>query len=342
MPIFVDGFDHYDDSTEGGRKWDLFQLVTVNLTGGRNNSGYVNLSTASSVLRKHFASTNHLISQFGIKMTFGATCSIARLQSPLGGSHNILEVLADGSVRYVRGSTSGTQLAITAGGTMSGGVWHYMEVEQTLSTGGLNTGSCVVKLNGDTIINLASVNNNAHATEFPTQYAFEGNAGGNILNVDDFVLVTGTEAAPFNALFGDWAVRTLWPNGAGSSTQFTPVPAVANYLNVDETYPDDDTTHVESATVGQRDLYAMTDLPASVVSVLGVMATPTIRKSDAGTRQFANVIYRAGTPTVGATLTCTSAYAAGLQTMFRFDPITGVVPTPAQVNAMEAGYDVVT
>ncbi len=111
---------------------------------------------------------------------------------------------------------------------------------------------------------------------------------------------------------------------------------------MDETTPDDDTTYVESATVGQRDLYTFTDLPASVVSVLGVMATPTIRKNDAGTRQFANVIYRAATASVGATLTCTSTYAAGLQTMFRFDPVTGVAPTPAQVNAYEAGYDVVT
>jgi len=341
MPIFVDGIDHYSTAAQGGRKWDVFQLADIITSGGRNNSGYVVMVTGSSMIRKHYASTNHVILQYGLRVDYGSSnYGLCVLESPAGGSHSYLQLLFDGSIRYYRGGNTGTVLATTAGGTVSGGVWHYLEVEQTLSTGGLSTGSCVVKLNGQTIINLSSVNNNLHATEYPTMCALTGGASGAHY-VDDLVLVTGTEAAPFNTLFGDWAVRTLWVNGAGSSTQFTPLSGT-NWSNVDETYPDDDTTYVESATVGQRDLYAMTDLPASVVSVLGVQATPTIRKNDAGTRQFANVILRVATPLVGATLTCTSAYAAGLQTMFRFDPITGIAPTPAQVNAYEAGYDVVT
>ncbi len=345
MPIFVDGFDHYDDNTEGSRKWDTFSATGgIVTTGGRNNSGYLAVTGASGgEVRKNFAATDHVIVQYGLLVAYVAPVDFAELVSlgsPLGGNHNTLRVLYDGSIHYTRGDAAGPTLALTAGGTVAGNVWHYLEVEQYLSTGGLSTGSCVVKLDGNTIINLSSINNNAHATQFPTICKVYGTSTTSP-KLDDFVLVTGTEAAPFNTLFGDWAVRTLYPNGAGTTTQFTPTPAVANYLNVDETYPDDDTTYVESATVGQRDLYAMTDLPASVVSVLGVAATPTIRKSDAGTRQFANVIYRAATPTVGATLTCTSAYSAGLQTMFRFDPVTGVAPTPAQVNAYEAGYDVI-
>ncbi len=337
--IFVDGFDHYDDATEMARKWDLAQAVGPVTTGGRNNSGYGNIASASSVLRKNFASTNHVIAQFGVKLNYaGGNVIIGLLLSPLGGEHNSLQILYDGSIYYHRGATT---LALTAGGTVSGGVWHYLEVEQTLSTGGLSNGSCVVKLNGDTVINVSSINNNAHATQFPTIYGFNG-ATSATLAIDDFVLVTGTEAAPFNTLFGDWAVRTLWPNGAGGVTQFTPTPAVANYLNVDETYPDDDTTYVESATVGQIDRYNFTDLPATVVAVLGVMRTPTVRKSDAGTRQFQSNVHRAGTSATGPTLTATSAYAAGLQTMFRFDPITGIAWTPAQVNAIEAGNEVIT
>lgn len=342
MPIFVDGFDHYTTVAQGQRKWDVFQLNAIVTTGGRNNSGYVRFVSGGSKTQKHFAATNHVIVQYGFRVSYvsGWSSILCTLNSPLGGKHSDLILLDDGSIQYKRNTT---QLAITAGGTVTGGVWHYLEIEQILSTGGLLTGSLQVKLNGVilTALNLSGINNNAADVEYPTQMAMVGPGAGET-HYDDFVLITGTEAAPFDTLFGDWAVRTLYTNGAGSSTQFTPFPVVANYLNVDETTPDDDTTYVESATVGQRDLYAMTNLPVSVVSVLGVCATPTIRKSDAGTRQFANVVQRVATPTVGATLTCTSAYAVGLQTMFRFDPITGVAWTPAQVDAVEAGYDVVT
>ncbi len=333
--IFVDGFDHYTTAVQGGRKWDAWS-GDVQPSGGRNNSPYLSLTQLNNSVQKNFAATNHVILQYGIRVPVFANnlIPLCTLTSPLGGAHSALFILSDGSIQYKRGAT---QIAISAGGTVSGGVWHYIEMEQTLSTGGASTGSCVVKLNGATILNLSSISNNDDLVELPTILSI-----GGVMDVDDLVLVTGSEVAPFNTLFGDWAVRTLFTNGAGSSTQFTPVPVVANYLNVDETTPDDDITYVQSGTVGERDLYAMTDLPAAVVSVLGVAATPTIRKSDAGTRQFANVVHRAGSSTVGSTLTCTSAYAAGLQTMFRFDPVTGVAPTPAQVNAYEAGYDVVT
>ncbi len=348
MPIFVDGFDHYTTDVQARRKWDAWDLISVQTTGGRNNSGYIRMNTGLSSPRKHFAATNHVILQYGVRANYTGqigALTLCNLTSPLGGPHSRLELLDDGSIRYLRGGSGGTQLAITAGGTVSGGVWHYLEIEQTLSTGGASTGSLQVKLNGVILpeLNLSGINNNDDLVEFPTQAALIGAAGSSpLLDADDLVLVTGSEAAPFNTLFGDWAVRTLYPNGAGGVTQFTPTPAVANYLNVDETYPDDDTTYVESATVGQIDRYAFTDLPATVTAVLGVMRTPTVRKSDAGTRQFQSNVHRAGTSATGPTLTATSAYAAGLQTMFRFDPITGIAWTPAQVNAAEAGNEVIT
>lgn len=75
------------------------------------------------------------------------------------------------------------------------------------------------------------------------------------------------------------------PNGAGTSSGFTAVGAgTNNYERVDDTTPDDDTTHVYADAPDQVDTYEYTNVtvPADR-SVKAVIVMPICRKTDAGT-----------------------------------------------------------
>src|SRR6185437_13665423 len=68
---------------------------------------------------------------------------------------------------------------------------------------------------------------------------------------------------------GDLRVECVMPNGPGAHTQFTP-SAGANWQNVDEVPPDDDTTHNDSSTAGQLDTFvhaALAGIPSSIAAV---------------------------------------------------------------------------
>jgi len=134
---------------------------------------------------------------------------------------------------------------------------------------------------------------------------------------------------------------TLRPMGPGSSTQWTKFGCTANWDCVDDATPDGDTTHVETGTPGYTDLYAMQDLGQSG-SVLSVTVTANAWGEPNQFCQaeldgcysylklrvngYDSAAFPLTTPTVSATWTT--------------NPATGQPWTPAEVNALEAGFRV--
>lgn len=138
-------------------------------------------------------------------------------------------------------------------------------------------------------------------------------------------------------------VRCLYPVGAGTYTNWTPVGDTPNWECVDETVINLGTDYVEISATGSRDSYEMGDLPDSD-PVHAVQANTSHTRVGTGTLN-ANAFVRVGTDEADITDISTVAltslypvYSGALRAM----PGIGTPWTPSDVNAMEAGQYVVS
>lgn len=226
-----------------------------------------------------------------------------------------------------------TKLGSTANNLWTAGVWGYLELYGRIHA---VTGAYELRWNGQTVLIASGVNTKAGGTGIINQVQLNTPNPGNFA-IDDLYINDATGAVD-NGFWGDVRIDGLAPNGAGASAQFTP-SAGSNYANV--TSHDGDTSYNESSTAGQIDSHALEDLPAGSQTVLSARHRMTVRKTDAGTRTVRGKVRHGGVYGDGPTISVGNSYVT---TSFeqRLNPSTGVLWTPAEIAAAEAGYELVT
>lgn len=242
------------------------------------------------------------------------------------------KVIAMNGARSVTYATSDYTLPLNG--------WVFLEVRVKVHD---TLGEVEVRADGAVILSITGIDTRNGGTGVVNRAYFGvGPNGANNSGVayayDDTyaVIVDGVEPQDF---LGDVRVDTLMPNGAGSQTDFTPL-AGANYQNVDEATADDDTTYNSGDTAGQRDLFALDDHPVSAGSVYGLQVTGTLRKDDAGTRTAHLLVKSGATVAASGDIAVGTTYAMPRQ-IHQQNPDTTADWTLAEVNALEAGYEVV-
>jgi hypothetical protein len=234
-------------------------------------------------------------------------------------------------------SPSGTLLATSAPGTFDAN-WHYVEMSATLHD---STGAVTVKVDGTTILTFTGdTKNGGTSTNIDTlkfkagRYNFEPTA---TITIDDLYLCNSTGTVN-NTFLGDVRVQSLLPSGAGASTELAVTGAANNHTAAGES-PYNNATYNSSATVGQRDTYALSDLAAGTAGILGVQAVAHMQKSDSGAASAKLAIKSGATVYYDATQSLGTAIAAYSQVR-ETDPATSAAWTLAAVNALEAGMEV--
>jgi hypothetical protein len=215
------------------------------------------------------------------------------------------------------------------------GVWNYWEVGVVFSSA---SGSIVVKINGAVIANITGID---------TINPSSGNAYFNILQwgdnalqgmvTDDFYICDGSGSAN-NTFLGDVRVFGLMPDAAGSSTQWTPNGAGANYECVNAIPPG--SAYISSSTAGQIDLYGMQTVP-SALEIIGVQVSYLANKNDSGSRTIQSVIKSGSVEADGAANSLGSSQSY-FSDVFYEDPNTSAAWTLAAVNAMQVGVEEVS
>lgn len=232
----------------------------------------------------------------------------------------------------------GTLLASTAATAFHPDAWDYTEFKATIADSG---GTAVVKLNGTQVISFTGDTRNGGTGVISGIRLSSGDSSGGAF-YDDYVLLDSLGPAPYNDFLGDVRVSTLVGNGDGTFSQLlgSDGNSVQNYLQVNEV-PPVGTTYNGSATVGQRDTYAMTDLPTTSGQVLAVRPLLFAHKADAGAGNLKVVTRLAGgTERVEAlqamTATLVTPHLGDLRTV---DPANAAW-TIASVNGAEFGMEV--
>gem|GEM_PF-2011682 len=134
-------------------------------------------------------------------------------------------------------------------------------------------------------------------------------------------------------------IAVLTPNGAGTYTEWTGVypSGIEHWRAVNDAVPDEDSTYIQTATLGYRDTFRLTDIPNSrVVSSVKVYARA--RRTTSSSTTFNLMIRTHNADFFSGSFSPTSSYAYYSYTWIR-NPSTGAYWTIDELNDLEAGVE---
>lgn len=294
----------------------------------------------------------HVVTGFGLFYTqspdISRFASVYTLTTDGGADIVHFGPAADGSLYFATAYGSGA-ITSSATGLITPGAWNYIELKIVINGASSSVGC---HLNGVEVIAPFTCNLGSTGAQYigPFGMANDGWSSGPhggfgvAVFYDDMYVFDSSVGATNTDYVGDVHVETLFPNGAGTHTDWTPDTGV-NYTRVNEktgTFPDGDASYVKTITAGNEDSYAYDDLTITSGTIYGVQTNLYARKEDTNLRQLYPIIVRSGTTYVGSSLfTLANGYVDGTE-IFEQDPSTSSAWTVSGVNAAEFGVKVQT
>jgi len=332
---FIDGFDHYNNTTNLGRKWDTDSHA--NFTGGRfGGNAVADIGASNSKIALTQGQLSAVVTRV---MGFAYRASSLSYTGPVwtfmdASSEQCSLRLSTNTLTFNRGSTVlGTSPTVLVTGT-----WYYIEVKATIGS----AGAFEVRVDGVTKISGTGNTQSTGNTSTNGIQLSVGDFSGFSYTIDD-VYILNSSGSTNNTFLGDCRVLTTLPNADNTSSPstnltWTPNSGTTHYTQVDDTpSPDDDTTYVSSATPGQIDTYKFPAI-SPTGPIAGIQAVLTARKDDAAARTI-SAEYRSsgGTNFDGSSVfSLTTSYLMDRQ-IWETDPATSTAWTAAGVNGGEFG-----
>ena len=346
--LHADGFDSQMALSSGiYREHASYTASIPTFVTGRLGTGYAfqtqSDNTGSTNIRTDIPATTTIIAGWAwYPTTVYASRTENQASFIIGNTGTVLKVCFDPTTQAVTVRTGAESSTGTALATASEGVtlntWDYWEIKVVASTG--TSGSIILRKNGVEVANVTGINTQAdsynevgfHLGGTSTYSAYSG-----AHRADDWY-VCDAQGTVNNDFLGDVSVLAIQPSGNGSNSGLTGSDgdSTDNYALVDEA-PPSTADYVGSATPGDKDTYAYSDIPTDG-SIKGVMVRSYAAKSDTGTVSGRNVALHSGTTVNGTDAALSTDYKS-------FSTVLEDVPggsgwTPAQVNAAEFGWEV--
>lgn len=298
--LFIDGFDHYV-TADITKKWtSAGGSGTINTSGGRRSGGALNCINSSSSVTKSVTATSSFVIGFAFNTSGAPALSRAIISlRDAGAAQCELNLNADLTLSVMRNGVALT--SGTSSSTLAANAYYYIEWKVTIADS-IAASSCKVRVNGVDWITVATgqdTKNTANTTANQVIVGPVGSASATWLYDD--LYICDQSGSTNNDFLGDCRIDTQFPNGDGATTNFTCSTGTTHYALVDETAPNT-TDYVDSANVGDRDLYDYTNLTAlSSSTVYGVQVCAAVNKDDAGARSIALTARSSGTNSDGST-----------------------------------------
>lgn len=342
--LFMDGFDCYASAAQavdGGWNREDATNCTFSTTAGRFGGGSIGFLNTTHQWTRNIpvvAYGGTLFTAFAYYHTGSvAGPSLLRVVSDANALLVLISHSASGAITFTPNSGTATT---EAGASLTPNTWHWVEIKIVLGTTASN-GSCEIRIDGSTVINATSQDTNSSGSGAGFIELGAAAASGNEGHIDD-VVIFDASGATFNTFIGDSKITTHTPNGDAATVDWT-ASAGADYECVDETpsAANDDTDYISSSTAGQESRFTMTNLSGTPDTVHAVQVRYRAKKTDAGTRTVRGLINSSATESTGNTAGLTTAYRWFFGDLFPLNPNGSVAWTPAAVNALEVGVEVV-
>jgi hypothetical protein len=263
-------------------------------------------------------------------------------------SGNFSVSLGDNTVTHLQ-FVFNSDLSITAkrgvGGTVLGSTnpnvidtnagYCYIEFRSIIND---TSGEATIRINGNTVLNLTSIDTQNGGTAGWTWFlvAGAGNNNGSSISVDDLYVLDGSGSS-LNDFIGDTRIDAHYPVANGTTSNSTPSTGTDRSATIDEHPPNGDTDYNTLTAVGDLDTLSMQDLINTGTTPDAIQMLVYARKTDAGAGDIATALRHSGTNYFGSNVSLSdSAYRYAISA-YGLDP-TGAAWTETSFNALEAGY----
>ena len=226
------------------------------------------------------------------------------------------------------------QHAYSANGSVTLGVWHFIEMRIFQNTSTASTLGWA--LDGSP---LTSITNGDMPTTYGTvQFGYTTSSWVDDWYIDN-LYVCDTTGGVNDDLLGPIRVDDLYPNGVGTYSNMARSAGSVNYELVDENPPNDDTDYVYSTTEGDLDTYQMNDTTSADEAIAGVIANVVSRKTGGGPKFLRPLARIGGVDYTGTSGGLTESY--GLVTeVWDVSPATATTWGTTEIDGMEIGQEV--
>jgi hypothetical protein len=331
----MDGFDCYSNSDGTGigglllRKWQQIDFGNPQpfIRPGRI-SGWGISTGNSNIYTMPFTSQTTWIIGAAFQLPIGNQYNVPMMRFYDGTTvQSALAIDGLGRLALYNGNFSGNPIA-TGTINMVTGQWYSIEFMITFNN---TTGAFHSKIHNNDDIVATNLNTVTSANNTANRFQLAGT--GNWW--DDF-RVFDTTGANNNTFVSDNKIETLFANGVGASTQWTPQPANPNWQNVSEIAVDDDTTYNFTTTPGNQDAYTFQSLTHCTSNIRVVGTNLVQRKDNPGTKTTAQLAHIGGNDFVGSAIPVLDNYFTNEQ-LWELNPNTTVSWINTDVNASQFG-----
>jgi hypothetical protein len=284
--ILIDGFDHYGSSEAGQvqRKWLAYLGGASSVNARRKGTRSWVFTPAATSLASHRLAAlipdtpNTVVVGLGVKWNSMEDEHFGFIIKRAGVIQATVKINTDGSIEVLRGDYDGgsaESLGVSLAGVIPPLVWKYLEFSITIHD---STGAFEIRVNESMVLEGSNLDTQAGTIAGIDRIQLRGTkTGSGFMYIDDVYIDTDT-------FHGDCRVDTLWPDGAGSNAEWSPIPSgTDNYANVDDaTNMDDDTTHNATDVTNEIDTVTFDDLDPIDTTIIGVALNLALNKTEPG------------------------------------------------------------
>jgi hypothetical protein len=215
-------------------------------------------------------------------------------------------------------------------------VWNYIEMKITVDD---SVGAYEIRVNGVTKISGSNVDTRGYSgTDKINQFRLftYSHPWSTTNSYYDDLYILDNSGSINNDFLGDCRVDVIKPNGAGTTTQWTPSTG-ANYECVNEV-PESGTDYVYTSTLDNIDLYSLEDLPVGANGeIFGIMINHWEKRAEVGVPTRTAPLYRIGGTTYELTDRDLGSSYTYDKEVIELNPDTGVQWIDDDINSLEVG-----
>lgn len=214
--------------------------------------------------------------------------------------------------------------------------WQYIEVKVKINN---TTGSYEIRKDGVVLVNISGIDTQETANAYINNIRIHAKAGAYCY-IDDVYILDDTGSQNNNFL-GDIKIISVKPNGDGNTFNFNIYPDAGeyHYQDVDDgTQSDDDTTYVESTTVGHIDLFNYENI-SNIGDIFGIEIYSDTKESDATNYNLKTRLRYSGSENTDGGQALTASYAIYKRILDQ-NPIIAAAWTDMIFNTTEFGVEV--
>lgn len=327
----MDGFEHYSIPSQLPMKWTSYNSSGIStMTGRRAGTTALRLNYTADTVSLTLDAQSSWIVGFAFYMFGNETTDLIRFYDPADTVQLSINIGTDGTIRLYRSTST---LLAQSGNALSIGVWNYIEIKFTVADSG---GTFEVRVNESVWVTFTGDTKQSSSLNTVSRFVLYGRTSD--CGFDDLYICDATGGIN-NDYLGDCRIDTIFPNGAGNVDDFTIQGASTNWEAVDDTSFDGDTTYNYSNTVGAKDTFAFTNLPAITGAIFGVQANIGARKDDAGSRNLRAIARIDGTDYESSDLALSTDYLFS-RTIWQTNPDTSAAWVQADIDGAEFGYKI--